>query len=378
MKYSLVIKGARVVDPSQDLDAVRDVAFADGKVAAVGQSIGTGEADAVLEAAGLLVVPGLVDLHVHTFWGVSHYGVDPDRINISKGVTTAVDAGTSGAHTFPAFRRHVIERAHTRLFALLNIASAGMISPKIGELTDIRWADVEDAVNAAKQHRDLILGIKARLARPTAGDNDVEALKRALEAASAFGGFVMVHVGNTRTPLEQLVTKLRPGDVVTHTFHGLTEGILDDAGKVKDAILDAQRRGVVFDVGHGAGSFSFRVAEKALALGFFPGNVSSDLHRYNVDGPVFDQVTTLSKFLHMGMSLPEVVRLSTAATAKTMGMADQLGTLKVGAIGDATILHMDEGKFALTDAMKVSVEARKRLTHVHTVRSGRIYRHWDR
>jgi dihydroorotase len=315
MKYSLVIKGARVVDPSQGLDAVRDVAFAGGKVAAVAPSLATNEAEAVLEAAGLIAVPGLVDLHFHTFWGVSHYGVDPDHINISKGVTTAVDAGTSGAHTFPAFRRHVIERAHTRLFALLNIASGGMISPKIGELTDLRWADVEDAVNVARQHRNLILGIKARLARPLAGDNDAEAMKRALEAASAFGGFVMVHVGNTRTPLEQLVAKLRPGDVVTHTFHGLTEGILDDAGRVKDAILDAQKRGVIFDVGHGAGSFSFRVAEKALAQGFFPGNVSSDLHRYNVDGPVFDQVTTLSKFLHMGMPLPEVVRLSTAATA---------------------------------------------------------------
>ena len=170
------------------------------------------------------------------------------------------------------------------------------------------------------------------------------------------------------------MTKLRPGDLVTHTFHGLTDGILDDAGKVNDAILDAQRRSVVFDVGHGAGSFSFRVAEKAFARGFFPGNVSGDLHRYNADGPVFDQVTTLSKFLHMGMPLPEVVRLSTAATAKTMGIAERLGTLKAGAVGDATVLRMDEGGFSLADAMKVSVEARKRLTHVRTVRSGRIYR----
>lgn len=378
MPYDLLIKGGTVIDPSQRLNAVRDVALSDGRVAAIEKDIPAGQAREVLDAAGLLVTPGLLDLHVHVFWGVSHYGIEPDPGNIARGVTTALDVGSSGAHTFAAFRKYVLERADTRLFALLNISSMGMISPRIGELEDLRWAEVEEAVQVARANRDLVLGIKARLGRAQAGDNDVDGLKRALEAAEAFGGFVMVHVGNTRTPLEKLVEMLRPGDVVTHCFHGHPHGVLDDAGRVLPGIREAQRRGIVFDIGHGQGSFSFAVAEKALADGFMPGNISSDLHFYNIEGPVFDQVTTLSKFLHLGMPLEEVIRLSTETTARAMGMADRLGTLKVGAVGDVTILRLEEGRFTLTDSMKVSVQAGRRLSHVKTIRAGRVYRPWLR
>ncbi|MBM3944177.1 MAG: amidohydrolase/deacetylase family metallohydrolase [SAR202 cluster bacterium] len=377
MNYDLVIKKGTVLDPSQGIHARRDVAFANGAVAALAPDIPEKDAAHVLDASGLLVVPGLVDLHVHVFWGGNHYGVEPDIANISRGVTTALDAGSSGALTFDGFRRFIVERAKTRLFALLNISSIGLGPLETGELFDIRFADVEKAVATARANRDVILGIKARLARHIAADNDVAALQRAQEAAEAFGGFMMAHVGNTARPLEELTAMLRPGDVVTHTFHGLSHGILDDAGKVIPGILEARKRGVVFDVGHGAGSFSFRVAEKAFAQGFFPDNISSDVHRYNIEGPVFDQVTILSRFLHMGMSLEDVIRLSTHVPAKIMGVAEHLGTLRAGAVGDAAVLRIDEGKFTLTDAHKVSVTATKRLTHVHTVRAGRVYRHWD-
>ncbi len=378
MPYDLLIKGGTVLDPSQGLNAVRDVALSDGKVAAVEKDIPSGQAREVLDATGLLVTPGLLDLHVHVFWGVSHYGIEPDPGNIARGVTTALDVGSSGARTFAAFRKHVLERADTRLFALLNISAMGMISPRIGELEDLRWADVEEAVQVARANRDLVLGIKARLGRAQAADNDMDGLKRALEAAEGFGGFVMIHVGNTRSPLEKLVEMLRPGDVVTHCFHGHPHGVLDDAGRVLPGIREAQRRGVIFDIGHGQGSFSFAVAEKALADGFFPGNISSDLHFYNIEGPVFDQVTTLSKFLHLGMPLEEVIRLSTEATARAMGMAGRLGTLKVGAVGDATIMRLEEGRFTLTDSMKVSVQTGRRLSHVRTIRAGKVYRPWLR
>ena len=376
MAYDLVIKSGTVIDPSQGLSAIRDVALADGKVAAIEKGIPETLAQEVLDASGLIVTPGVLDLHVHVFWGASHYGIEPDPGNVAKGVTTALDVGSAGAHTFAAFRRYVLETADTRLYALLNISAMGMISPKIGELEDLRWADVEDAVEVGRANRDYVLGIKARLGRAQAADNDLEALKRAIEAAEALDGFVMIHVGNTRTPLEELTAMLRPGDAVTHAFHGHAHGILDDAGRVLDGIKEAQQRGIVFDIGHGAGSFSFDTAEKALAQGFFPGNISSDLHIYNIEGPVFDQVTTLSKFMHLGMSLEDVIRLSTETTATTMGMSDTLGTLKVGAEGDVTVMRLDEGRFALTDSMGVSVEARQRLTHVRTVRAGRIYRPW--
>lgn len=169
---------------------------------------------------------------------------------------------------------------------------------------------------------------------------------------------------------------LRPGDAVTHVFHGSAQGILDDSGHVLDGIREAQRRGVIFDVGHGRGSFSFDVAEKALSQGFSPGNISSDLHFYNVEGPVFDQVTTLSKFLHLGMPLEEVIRLSTETTARAMGVHGRLGSLKRGVTGDVTLMRLEEGAFRLTDALDVSVTAGRRLTHVATVRGGRLYRPW--
>ncbi len=376
--YDLLIKGGTVVDPAQGVNSPADIAFSNGVVASVAAGTSEDEAAEVFDASGLIVTPGLIDLHVHNFWGVSHYGIDPDVTNIANGVTTAVDAGSAGAATFDAFRRYVIERADTRLYALLNISLTGMISNDIGELEDLRHADVAQAVRVGRQNRDRIVGIKARLSQDITRQHDVESLKRAIEAAEAIGGFVMIHVGKTHTPLESLIDMLRPGDVVTHSFHGHAQGILNDSGRVKESFREHQRRGIVFDVGHGAGSFSFDVAERAMADGFRPGNISSDLHLYNVEGPVFDQVTTLSKLMWLGMSLYDVIGLTTVETAKTMGVQDRLGTLKAGAVGDATIARIDEGSFMLTDSYGRSVTSRSRLTHVATVKSGRVYKPWLR
>ena len=374
MAYDLLIKGGTVVDPSQGLKAIRDVALADGSVAAVEEGIAEADASEVVDANGLIVTPGLLDLHVHAYWGVCVYGIEPDSVNVAKGVTTALDAGSAGARTFPAFRRYVLERSDTRLFALLNISAMGMISHEIGELQDMRWADVGEAARAGRENRDYVRGIKVRLSRQQALENDVEMLKRALEAAGAFDGFVMAHVGDTATPLEELTAMLRPGDVVTHSFHGRPVSILNDAGRVIEGVKEAQRRGVIFDVGHGMGSFSFDTAEKSLADGFYPDNISSDLSSLSVEGPVFDLVTVLSKFIYLGMSLYDVIRLSTLTTARAMGVADKLGTLRVGADGDVAILKLEVGEFTLTDAVGVSVQGSQRLSHIRTIRSGRIYR----
>ena len=378
MTYDLLVRGGTVVDPSQRLHALRDVAFSAGKVSAVDESIPEAGARQVVDATGMIVTPGLLDLHVHVFWGASVYGIEPDIGNISKGVTTALDAGSAGAHTFPAFRRFIMERADTRLYALLNISGMGMLSGKIGELLDLRWADVEDAVSVGMDNRDLVLGIKARLSEWLTGDHDVESLKRALEAAEAIGGLVMIHIGRSKTSLEDLMAMLRPGDVVTHSFHSREHGVLDDAGRVIDGVREATERGVVLDIGHGAGAFSFDTAEKALAQGLPPGNISSDLHQGNFDGPVFDQLTVLSKFLWLGMDLDDVIRLSTQTTAEVMGLGDRLGTLRVGAEGDATVMRLDEGRFTLTDSFSRSVTANQKLTHVRTIKAGRVYSPWLR
>lgn len=373
-KYDLIVKNGVLIDPSQNINDRRDIAFSDGKVASIETEISGNLANDVIDATGAIVTPGLVDLHVHVYWGVGHYGIDPDSTQIAKGVTTAVDAGSAGAWTFPAFRKYVMDRSSTRIFALLNISSMGMISPKIGELEDLRWADVDDAVRVGQANPDHILGIKVRLSQPLAKNHDVDALKRGIEAAELLDKFVMIHVGNSFTPMEDLVNMLRPGDIVTHAYHGNNHGALDQSGRVYDGILEAQKRGVIFDIGHGAGSFTFDVAEKALAQGFYPGNISSDLHVYNIENPVHDQITTLSKFLHLGMPLEEVIRLSTSATALTMKSNNDIGTLKLNATGDATVMRISEGKFTFVDSLGTNVESSKRLEHVATVKDGRHYR----
>lgn len=378
MVYGLLIKGGTVIDPSQELNAVRDVAISGHRVAAVDTDIPESQATEVLDATDLIVVPGLLDLHVHSFVGVSHFGVEPDIAQISKGVTTALDAGSAGANTFSAFRKHVLEQCDTRLFALLNISSMGMLSNDIGELEDIRWADVKAAIRVGLENRDHILGIKVRLSKMMTGDHDIDSLKKALDAAEALEQFVMIHIGNSKTPLEELIALLRPGDVVTHAFTGHPHGVLDDASKVIPGILEAQQRGVVFDIGHGGGSFSFDVAEKALSQGFYPNNISSDLHVYNIQGPVFDQLSVLSKFMWLGMSINDAVRLSTQTTANIMGLSDTLGTLKVGAEADIALLRLEEGKFIFTDAMERSVTSDIKLSHVKTIKAGRVYHPWLR
>ena len=392
MNYDLLIKDGTVVDPSQGLNDVRDVALNEGKVAAVEDSIPVDQAREVLDAKGLIVTPGLIDLHVHAYWGASTYGIEPDFSNLAKGVTTALDAGSAGALTFPAFRQNTIERAQTRLLALLNISAMGMVSSTIGELEDLRWADVELAVESGRANRDRVPGIKARLGRHLLGENSaVEALKRAIAAAEGFGGFVMIHVGASPSPLPELMSMLRPGDLVTHSFHGFEDGVLEDSGAVVEGMKEAQARGVLIDLGHGAGGFSFRSAEKALANGVLPDTVSTDIHNISIEGPVYDFATTLTKLMHLGMSLEDLVRRSTQTPARVLGLDDTIGTLKMRAEGDVTVMREEEGRFPLVDRLSsathmgptrwepgTSVEASRRLVHVHTVKGGVVYRPWLR
>ncbi len=392
MKYDLLLTDGTLIDPSQRVNAVRDIAFAGGKVAAVEPAIDSGESAEVVDATGLIVTPGLIDLHVHAYWGASTYGVDPDISNLAAGVTTALDAGSAGALTFPAFRKHTLEHAETRLYALVNISAMGMISPKIGELEDFRWADVELAVESGREHRKYVKGIKARLGRHLLGETgDVDALTRAIEAADRIDGLVMIHIGNSPSPLPRLLELLREGDVVTHCFHGFEDGILEESGVVVEAMKEAQSRGIVIDVGHGGGGFALRSAEKALANGLVPDTISSDIHTVSIDGPVYDLVTTMTKLLHLGVSLEEVVRRSTTTPANALGLDGEVGTLKVGAEGDATVLRLEEGRFPLVDRLTTmdrigstrwepgtTFEASQRLAHVHTVKAGRLYRPWLR
>lgn len=379
-RYDLLIKGGRVVDPSQSLSAPRDVAISGAKIARVAPEIAASEARQVLDARKRIVTPGLIDIHVHVYDGVAPLGIPADPNCIAKGVTTAVDAGSAGAHTFPGLRKQVIERVATRVYALLNISVVGQSTLSDdnpwGELLDLRYANAKLAIKTIEQNRDVILGVKIRLTRNIAGDHDLAALRIAREAADAVKLPLMVHIGGGYSPLPTILAELKKGDVITHTFRGGTGGILDDRNRIIPEIRRVVERGVHLDVGHGAGSFSWQVAEAALKQEVFPGTISSDVHQFNVAGPVFDLATTLSKFMHLGMTLDQVIERATANPANTFGFPKGLGTLREGSEADVAIFGLEEGDFELADGFPAKRERRvihRRLAPVATVKAGRLY-----
>jgi dihydroorotase len=370
---TLDVVGGRVLDPGRGIDATATVSVADGIISGAGP---VPDSDAVpgdrrtIDAAGLLVTPGVVDLHTHLYPGVSHYGIEPDTYCAGRGVTTAVDAGSAGAQTFPGMRRYVIERSATRILAFLNIAVQGMITSLVGELEDIRWGSPEQAIARARQNPDLIVGIKVRLGYQMVGNHPGPALRLAREAADALGLPLMVHVIDMRPALDWLLPYLGPGDVVTHCFHGNEGGILGADGRVLPAAVAARERGVLFDVGHGAGSFAYRVARAALAQGFPPDTISSDLHAHNVDGPVFDQATTLSKLLHLGMPLADVIRATTATPAAAVRREDRIGGLAAGRAADISVFELRAGHWALPDAAGATEVVEQLLIPRMVIRAG--------
>jgi len=371
--YDLVIKNGTVIDPSQETCEKKDIAVAGGKIAAVENYISDGNSHDVIEAEGLLVTPGLVDLHVHVWWGVAHLAIEADPACVYRGVTTAIDAGSSGSNTIAGFHRYVIDQADTRVLAFLHISGMGQLDNDIGELEDVRWARVEQAVEAAKLHSDVIVGIKVRLTENIVGSNDLIALERALEAGQELSKPVMIHIGGSVNQVEEFLEQLRPGDIVTHSFTGRPHGILDNNNKVIDAAWDAMNRGVIFDVGHGAGSFSFPVAEACLEQGLGPGTVSSDVHRYNIRGPVFDLMTTLSKYIHLGYSIEDAVALGSSIPSAAVGLPDNIGTLKVGADADIAIIEHREGPVTFSDADGNERSGNQLLLPVETLRKGKRF-----
>jgi dihydroorotase len=382
--HDLVIRNGRLIDPACALDEKRDVAFKSGRVAAVAASLEGDQAAEAIDAAGLIVAPGMIDMHVHVYDGVSHYGIPPDPTCLARGVTTAVDAGSAGAAIFPGFRKYIIEASATRLFALLNISRIGLVTgaeldPPVGELDDLRHLNVPAALRCIESNRDVILGIKLRLSANLAADgkNELEALKLAREAADAAGLPVMIHTPMSSLGLPRILAEMRRGDILTHCFHAHASGILGSDGRILPEVRKARDLGVLLDVGHGRGSFSYAIARSALAQDVLPDTISSDLHRYNLDGPVFDLATTVSKFLHLGLELPEALRRVTSIPAVTLKMEKELGTLAVGAAGDAVVMRLQEGERPLADTMGCVETLRRWLEPVYVVKAGRIVARYD-
>ncbi len=369
--YDLVVTGGTVVDPDQHLNEPMDVAITSGRISAIEPNLDANQASRQIDATGMIVCPGLVDLHVHVYEGVSHYGINADEHVLRSGVTTAVDAGSAGASTFSGLRRYVMDVSDTRLLAFLNVSAMGMISAAVGELEEIRWADPAAAIEVCEANRDVILGIKVRLTGNIAGPNAAQALRNARAAADATGLPLMVHPNDPQDfSLDEVLAELKAGDLVTHCFHGMPGGVLNDDGHVRDCVKRAIDAGVLLDVGHGKGSFDFDVAERAVADGVIPHTISTDLHVYNVHGPVFDLATTVSKFLLLGLDLPDAIARCTAAPADVIGMSGQIGTLAPGAHGDLAIFELEEAPYTFVDVHGKTRLGDRRLVPAKVVRAG--------
>jgi dihydroorotase len=367
----LVIKGGRVIDPGLGLSAVRDIVVSNNRVQRIVQDF-EGTAKQVIDASGKIVTPGLVDIHVHVYEGVSSVAINADASSVAKGATTVVDAGSAGATTFPGFRKYVIDRSATRVYALLNISNAGLVLSN--EYADLAYVNAAAAQRVIESNRDVILGIKVRMTPNIAGGQDLEVLRRARQVADATGVAVMVHIGGGASPLKDILSLLKQGDVVTHALHARSGQIIDADGKIVPDVTEARGRGIWMDIGHGSGNLSFAVAEKAMAAGFVPDTISSDIHSRNVNGPVYDLATTMSKFMLLGMTLEQVVGCATTTAAKAFKFPLKVGTLAEGSDADIAVFSLEEGQFEFTDSVGQKRTGRQKLTHFATIRSGNLIR----
>lgn len=374
--YDLLLKNGRVVDGKNKIDAVMDVAIAGGRIAAVAAHIPAAKAFKTVDVSGLYVTPGLVDMHVHVYAGTGKRGaycgdnsVYPDGFTFRSGVTTVADAGSSGWRNFPDFKDRVIDRAKTRVLAFLNIVGSGMAGAVEQDVTEM---DPQAAAEMARRYKDTIVGIKtAHYAGP-----EWTAVERAVEAGTLANIPVMVDFGTFRPerPFQDLVLKkLRPGDIYTHTYLSWVP-MLDDQGRIMPYLFEARRRGIIFDVGHGGGSFLFRQAVPALRQGFGPDSISTDLHVGSMNAGMKDMLNVMSKFLNMGMPLAEVIRRSTWTPAQEI-RHEELGSLSVGADADVTVLRVEEGHFGFVDTYGARMQGTRKLECELTIRGGRVV--WD-
>lgn len=370
MGYDLVLKGGRVIDPAAGRDEIADVAVADGKIAAIGADLSGAE---TWDVTGKIVTPGLIDMHTHVYWGGTSLGIDPDDYMVSSAVTTSVDTGSAGPGNFPGFLKHVIEPAKARIVAYLHVSHAGIFGfsnrVMVGESEDIRLMDPITAVEVANAHPGVIVGIKVRLGRHASGIHGMTPLSYAMQVAEETALPLMVHIDEPPPTYVEVVEQLRPGDVLTHCFRPFPNTPLDGDGGVRAEVQAARDRGVFFDIGHGKGSFAFETARKMLAAGFPPDTISSDVHALCAEGPAFDQVTTMSKFLHLGMSLSDVIKGSTETAANILSRPD-LADLSVGSTADISVMLLEDGAFPLVDVVGETVTGNQRLTSAGVVRGG--------
>lgn len=380
-QYDLLIKGGHLIDPRNNIDSVMDVAIADGRIAAVANNIAASQANEVIDASDLYVIPGLVDLHTHVFYGTEpnaaysngYNSIPPDGFTFRSGVTTVVDVGGAGWRNFPQFEEQVIDRVRTRVLAFLNIVGSGMKGGPVEQ----NLADMDPKLTAMRveQNSEVLVGVKVAHYRGPEWDP----VDRAVEAGDIAEVPVMVDFGGSDPPLSLealLLEHLRPGDILTHTYAhvGGREPIVDENGKLKPFVFKARERGLIFDVGHGGGSFLFRQAVPAMQQGFEPDSMGTDIHTGSMNGGMKNMLNVASKFLNMGMSLQDVIAASTWKPAQIIDRTD-LGHLGVGAEADLAVVNLREGNFGFVDVRNGRFDGNQKLECELTLRAGRVV--WD-
>jgi dihydroorotase len=373
--FDLLLTGGTVIDPTSGTNRKLDVGITADRIAAVGSNIPPVNARKALNVDGCFVTPGLIDFHVHSYWGVNPYGFNANPICLASGVTTTMDAGSSGPTNFLGFRKLVYDQSRTRMLAFVAMAQLGVLNDP-GELENIRFADPEGAAQAVAENRDVAIGIKVRMHKKAVGENSREALRLAIKTGEACRAPLMVHVGDTAISLEEIVDSLRAGDIVTHCYTPQEPSILDKNGRLLDAVRKAQERGVIFDVGHAGGHFDFDLVRRAMGDGLLPDIISSDLHG-RLEQPGFgivgDLPTVMTKFLALGLNLEQIIAACTLHPAQAIGWQDRLGSLEIGREADIAVLQVVAEPVNLKDSVSGEIIAEQRIAPRWTIRGGEVF-----
>ena len=374
MEIDLLITGGTVIDPSQNLHEVREIGISGTQIVDL-ESLESYSAKKTLDASGLIVTPGLIDLHAHVYKRHVPISIDADATSLAGGVTTVLDAGSAGSYNFEGFKHDVIDRVDTEVLGLVNLSCIGLVAAHYGELMDARYADPDGVVETIRRFPNQAVGVKIRAGAHIIGSGQQgwDNFKKAVQAARDSQTWLMIHIGECPMALPEMMPHLQPGDCITHCFKGGSTTVLNQEGRIHSELATARDNGIIFDIGHGFGSFHWEIAEAAVEQGFIPSTISTDLHLMNLHGPVFDMPTTMSKFLHLGVSLDDVIDMSTTQPARVLGRAGDLGTLAPGTVADITLLEKHDGQFAYTDSYDQTRTGREKLTAVGIVRRGDLH-----
>lgn len=373
--FDLLLAGGTVLNPATGVNRKLDVGVVDGRVAAVGSDLPAANAKKVLDVSGCYVTPGLIDFHVHSYWGVNPYGCNLDALCLATGVTTTMDAGSAGPVNFLGFRKLVNESSKTRMLGFVALAQHGVLNEP-GELVNLGFADSDGAAQTVGDNRDIGVGIKVRLHKKSIGENSRAALRLAIKAGEATRTPIMVHVGDTAISMSEIADTLRPGDIITHCYTPQKPSIIDEKGKLLPEVRDAKERGVIFDVGHAGGHFDFDLVRRAMGDGLLPDVISSDLHgrlKQPGFGIVGDLPTTLTKFLPLGLNLEEIIARCTINPARVIGWQDRIGSLEVRREADIAVLKISDEPTTLRDSVGGEWNVNQRIAAQWTIRRGEVF-----